>query len=94
MALSTLSSLASEQEVIDKINEIIAHLNGAKAEPAEGCVTKGKYKGRKCEDIVREDPWYIQWAVSQDISPLSFGFTAEQEDQALADPRPEPQRRR
>lgn len=100
MALEALSGMASLDEVIEKVNELVAHINALNSgkKPTEkipdGCVTKGKYKGQPLDDIVRNDPWYIQWMQRQDIDPQSFGFSLQQIADALADTRPEPARRR
>lgn len=95
MALELLSSMASEQEVIDKINEIIRALNAKGSTPStvEGQVRKGKYAGKQTDWVVENDPWYIQWMCREGHNTDAFGFTELQVQEALADSRPDPRRR-
>ncbi len=58
-----------------------------------GLIPRGKYQGRHHDDVVRNDPWYVQWLASEDKA-YGLGFTDEHIKLAQGDPRPNPVRRR
>lgn len=58
-----------------------------------GLIPRGKYQGRHHDDIVHNDPWYVQWLVKENKA-AGLGFTEEQCQAACDDPRPDPRQRR
>ena len=49
----------------------------------EGCCKKGKYAGRKLDDVVQKDPDYVDWLERNNFA-LGIGFTAQHVEDARA----------
>lgn len=53
---------------------------------------RGKYEGKTYKWVIDNDPWYVQW-LSREGKAAGLGFTEDEEQEAIDDPRPQPRSR-
>jgi hypothetical protein len=58
-----------------------------------GNIPRGQYIGMAHDKVVELDPWYVQW-LAEKGKAAGLGFTDEQIETAVNDPRPQPPRGR
>lgn len=81
-----------ETQIAEMQNKPVASTRAALPETDDrGNIPRGKYIGMLHEKVLELDPWYVQWLEGENKA-RGLGFTTEQIDRALADPRPQPPR--
>ena len=81
-----------QRQIAEMQNKPVASRREALPDTDEqGNIPRGKYIGMPHSKVLELDPWYVQWLEGENKA-RGLGFTTEQIEQALADPRPRPPR--